>query len=61
MITQLLTGKSAAEKTTEIFNSGVKKHYFVSVMVLVLFGIVSYMMLDTYIQNGTILSYVIEY
>lgn len=60
-ITMLLSKRTAAGRTAEVFNTGIKKHAFLAAVAFVLYNLFSYVILNSYIQNGKLLYYAIEY
>lgn len=60
-LAMLLSGRTAAKRTAEIFNSGIRKHAFLAAVAFVLYNCFSYAMLNNYILNGRLLYYAIEY
>lgn len=60
-ITMLLSKRTAAVKTAEVFGKGIQKHAFLAAVVLVLYSCFSYAMLNNYIQSIKFLYYAIEY
>ena len=60
-LSMLLSKRTAAERTAEIFNNGIRKHAFLAATAFLLYNCFSYFMLNNYILNGRLLYYAIEY
>lgn len=60
-LTMLLSKRTAAEKTADIVNDGIRKHAFLAAAAFVIYNLISYVMLNDYIQNGKLIYYAIEY
>lgn len=60
-VTMILSNRTAAGRTAEVFNKGIRKHTFFAAVAFVLYTLLSYAMLNSYIQNAKLIYYAIEY